>query len=154
MELILDAEGINISFEIKGYKKEKNSDNPIWCKCSSSFISDSWLNYSIKNSEVLACDEVEYLFENLQKLLDGQLKEDLEIEFIEPDFSFELITEKDLREDDRYDYIAKGYEIVDIKVFWCVHFWDDGALTDNYLKICLDREEIVKLRDYLKNIVG
>lgn len=154
MGLILDAEGINISFEIKGYKKVKNSDNPIWCKCSSSFVSDSCLHYSIKNSEVLACDEVEYLLENLQKLLDGQLKEDLEIEFIEPDFSFELITEKDLREDDRYDYIAKGYEIVDIKVYWCVHLWDDGALTDNYLKICLGREEIVKLRDYLKNIVG
>ena len=67
MELILDAEGINISLEIKGYKKEKNSDNPIWCKCSSSFVSGTWLNYSVKNSEVLACEEIEYLLDNLQK---------------------------------------------------------------------------------------
>ena len=154
MKLILDAEGINISFEIKGYKKTKDRDDPDWCKCSCSFASNKWLNYSIENSEVLTCDEVEYLLENLQKLLNGQLKKDLEIEFIEPDFSFELITEKDLRKDERHIYIAKGYEIVDIKVYWCVHFWDDGALTDNCLKICLDREEIVKLRDYLKKIVG
>ena len=154
MKLILDAEGINISFEIKGYKKTKDRDDPVWCKCSCSFVSNKWLNYSIENSEVLTCGEVEYLLENLQKLLNGQLKEDLEIEFIEPDFSFELITEKDLREDERYTYIAKGYEIADIEAYWCIHFWDEGALTGNYLKIWLGREDIIKLRDYLKEIVN
>ena len=154
MEFILNAEGINISFEIKGYKKTKNRDDPDWCKCSCSFVSGTWLNYSIKNREVLACEEIEYLLDNLQKLLDGQLKEDLEIEFWEPDFSFELITEKDLRKDERHIYIAKGYEIADIEAYWCIHFWDEGALTGNYLKINLGREDIIKLRDYLKEIVG
>ena len=153
MEFILNAEGINISFEIKGYKKTKNKDNPQWCECSCSFASGTWLNYSIKNSEVLACEEIEYLLDNLQKLLDGQLKEDLKIEFWEPDFSFELITEKDLRKDERYTYIAKGYEIADIEAYWCIHFWDEGALTGNCLKIWLGREDIIKLRDYLKEIV-
>ena len=154
MEFILNAEGINISFEIKGYKKAKNRDDPDWCKCSCSFVSGTWLNYSIKNREVLACEEIEYLLDNLQKLLDGQLKEDLEIKFWEPDFSFELITEKDLRKDERHIYIAKGHEIADIIAYWCVHFWDEGCLTDNSLKICLLREDIIKLRDYLKEIVG
>jgi len=62
------------------------------------------------------------LFENLQKLLNSQFKEDLEIEFIEPDFSFEPITEKELREDERHIYIAKGHENADIEAYWCIHF--------------------------------
>ncbi len=154
MEFILNAEGINISFEIKGYKKTKNKDNSQWCECSCSFVSGTWLNYSFKNSEVLACDEVEYLLEEIEKLLNDQLESDEELEFIEPDFSFELVPKKDLRNDERVVYVAKGHEIVDINMYWCVHFWNEGGLTDNSLKISLFREDIVKLRDYLKEIVG
>ena len=153
MKLTIDAEGINISLEIKCFRKTKNKENERWCKCFCSFVSNTWLNYSIENDEVLTCDEIEYLLENLQKLLDGQLQEDLTIEFIEPDFSFELITEKDLRKDEKYAYILNGYEIFDISAYWCVHFWDNGVLTDNSLKISLFREDLIKLRDYLKEVV-
>ena len=153
MKFKLNADGINISFEIKGYKKTKNRDDPDWCKCSYSFVADKWLNYSGENEEVLACDEIEYLLEEIEKLLNDQLESDEELEFIEPDFSFELVTKKDLRNDERVIYVAKGHEIVDINMYWCVHFWDQGALTDNTLKISLFREDIVRLRDYLKEIV-
>ena len=154
MKLILDAEGIKITFEIKNYRKTTNKDDPDWCECSYSFIAGKWLNYSGENEEVLTCDEIEYLLEEIEKLLNDQLESNKELEFIEPDFSFELVTKKDLRNDERYVYIAKGHEIVDINLYWCVHFWDEGCLTDNSLRISLSREDIVKLRNYLKEIVN
>lgn len=153
MKLNLNVEGIAIELEIKEYKKTKKDDNPIFCECSYSFTSKNWLNYSKKDDQIIACDEVDFLFEKLKELVNDELINDEEIEFWEPDFSFELITKKDLRKDKRYTYIAKGFEITDICLKWFVHFWDeDGALSENYLCITLAREDINKLIDYLEDI--
>ena len=69
---------------------------------------------------------------------------------------FELTEEKRplSKEEIKEYFLSKGHEIADIEAYWCIHFWDDGALTGNYLKICLLREDVIKLRDYLKEIVG
>ena len=134
MKFILDAEGIKITFEIKNYRKTTNKDDPDWCECSYSFIAGKWLNYSGENEEVLTCDEIEYLLEEIEKLLNDQLESDEELEFIEPDFSFELVTKKDLRNDERVIYIAKGHEIVDIKVANTYSFIELGNDKANNIK--------------------
>lgn len=97
-----------------------------WCRCDFLFASGDWLNYHKENDEVLLC--------------------------IEPDFVFELYPQMDLREDPKYTYVQPGYEIQDIYVEWKIYFWH-GGLTDNYLTITLGREDIARLRDYLKLVI-
>ena len=145
----VNASGINIKLQVSGYRPT-NKDNwdSEWCKCDFSFSSDDWLNYHKENDEVLLACEVEQLAEAFTKLLDNELTEDVEISCIEPDFVFKLVPQKDLRNDPKYVYVRPGCEIQDIYLEWKVYFWDEG-LTDNYLTVTLDREDIAKLRDYL-----
>ena len=154
MEFKLNADGIKIALQINGYEKVKDVDNPIFCDCSYSFVSDSWLNYSKENDPILACDEIDYLVSKLNSLLNDEITNDEEIEFWEPDFTFKLIGKKDLRKDKKYIYIAKGFEIEDICLYWNVHFWnkEEGALSGNMLSICLFREDIEKLLSFLQSI--
>ena len=92
--------------------------------------------------------EVEQLAKSLTELLANKLKEETEIACIEPDFIFKLFPQKDLRNDPKYVYVRPGCEIQDIYLEWKIYFWD-GGITDNYLTVTLDREEITQLRDYL-----
>ena len=86
------------------------------------------------------------------ELLDNKLSEVKEIICIEPDFVFELYPQTDLREDPKYTYVQPGYEIQDIYVEWKIYFWH-GGLTDNYLTITLGRDDVTRLRDYLKLVI-
>lgn len=65
---------------------------------------------------------------------------------------FNLCPQLDLRENPKYTYVQSGYEIQDIYVEWKIYFWH-GGLTDNYLTITLVREEVTRLRDYLKLVI-
>lgn len=149
----IDASGIRVKLQIKGYKPT-NKDNwdSEWCKCDCSFSSGNWLNYHKENDEVLLSAEVETLEKAFTKLLDNKFTEVTEICCIEPDFVFKLFPQTDLRSDPKYTYIRPGCEIQDIYLEWRVYFWD-GGLTDNYLTITLDREEIMTLRDYLASVI-
>lgn len=109
-------------------------------------------NIHKENDEVLLASEVDELEEKLSKLLDNKLTEIEEMVCIEPDFIFKLYPQTDLREDPKYTYIQPGYEIQDIYLEWKIFFWH-GGLTDNYLTITLDRNEIESLRDYLAAII-
>lgn len=153
MEFKLNACGIDIVLKITQYHKPEDEDDYSFCNCSYSFSSGKWLNYSKNNDEIIACFELEYLIEKLQALLDDKLKRDESIELIEPDFSFDLKTKRDLRKDKSYEYIAEGFEIEDVSLCWNIHLWDeDGGLTDNFLSICLYRKDIEKLLEYLKKV--
>lgn len=101
---------------------------------------------------LLAC-EVEELAEALDDLLTDKLAEVKTIECIEPDFNFILYPKRDLRNDPKYTYIQKGYEIADIYMEMKIFFWY-GGLTDNHLSITFDRTDIQYLRNYLFLIVG
>ena len=108
--------------------------------------------YHKEDDTVLLSCEVESLEEALTKLLNNEMLEVEEIVCIEPDFNFILYPQKDRRKDPKYTYIQPGYEIQDIYFEWKIYFWNQG-LTDNYLSITLDREEIKSLRDYLTSII-
>ena len=142
MSLYIDVDGIKVYLKIKNYKTA-NKDNwdSLWCKCDYSFSSGEWLNYHKEDDEILLCSEIKELETVLTMLINGEIKEEKEINFIEPDFVFNIYPIKDAQN-----------TVSDILLEWEVYFWHEG-LTDNYLSITLDRDEIIKLRDYLSSII-
>ncbi len=153
MEFRLDISGVTVYLKVNGYvKSTKEEWDSQWCRCDFAFMSGDWLNYHKESDEVLLSCEVEELEEKLTKLLSDELTEVEEISCIEPDFNFLLYPKRDLREDPKYTYVQPGYEIADIYMEWKVFFWNQG-LTDNFLCVTLDREEIIKLRDYLSSVI-
>ena len=153
MGIQIDANGIMIDFAASGYRKS-NKDNwdDVWCKCDFSFRSDNWLNYKSVSNEVLLSCEIDELERSLTQLLDGEITEKKMIEPIEPDFKFILHPEEDLRNNPNYTYVRPGYEILDIYLEWRVYFWNEG-LTDNYLTVVFDRNDITMFRDYLRTVI-
>ncbi len=95
--------------------------------------------------------EVEEMAEAFTELLDNKLSSAEEIAFIEPDFVLSY-THRDLSDDPKYKFAQSGYQIQDIYLEWNIFFWHEG-LTDNYLTITLNRDDIVRLRDYLSAIM-
>lgn len=89
----------------------------------------------------------------LDDLLTDRLSEVKTIECIEPDFNFILHPKRDLRNDPKYTYIKKGYEIADIYLEMKIFFWN-GGLTDNYLSLTFDRNDIQYLKNYLLWVTG
>lgn len=152
--LRIDLDGIVVSLEVRGYQPPSHDDWDVqWCKVDFSFCSGEWLNYHKENDEVLLSCEVKTLAENIQQLLNDELKEETEISCIEPDFGFVLQPKRDLREDPKYVYIREGLEIADVYMEWVVSFWNDG-LTCNYLSVTLDRKDLTILLAYLNYVIG
>ena len=151
MWLKLNLDGIKLYFKVTGYRKSTDTDwSDEWCGVEFSVQSESWLNYSQSGELMLAC-EVEEVLSLFEDLVEDRIFEPREIEFIEPDFKFLLNPKKDLRQDPRYTYVKPGHEIVDINAEFKVCFWN-GGLTDNYLSLCMDREDILAFIVYLKVI--
>ncbi|MFS8541308.1 MAG: hypothetical protein LOD89_04375 [Tissierellales bacterium] len=150
----LNLDGIIFKLKILNYlpSSTENWDSQ-WCKIDLSITSGNWLKYIINNDELLLASEVETLSDNLRKLLNDELYETTQIECIEPDFKFILYPKKDLRSDPKYIYVQEGYEIEDISMEWIVFLWN-GGLTNNYLSMAFDRNDIEYLYYYLEMIMG
>lgn len=150
----LDLCGIKLNMRIKGYKpSHKEEWDSQWCDVDFSFVGESWLEYQRDDDEVLLSCEVEELATLLDDLLNDKLSEVKTIECIEPDFNFILHPKRDLREDPKYTYIQKGYEIADIYMEMKIFFWYEG-LTDNHLSVTFDRTDIQYFKNYLFLITG
>lgn len=142
MSLNMNVDGINVFLKINDYKPSNRCNwDSLWCKCDFMFSSGDWLNYHRENDEIFLCSEIEELESTFTMLLNGELVEDKEITLIEPDFVFQFYPQK-----------VNQDSVSDILVDWRVYFWHEG-LTDNYLSVTLDREEIIMLRDYFSNII-
>lgn len=154
LRLKIDLNGIMLRLKIRGYTPSTQDDwDSQWCNVDFSFSSGNWLDYHRENDEVLLSCEVETLADSIEKLLNDQIDKVTEISCIEPDFNFILHPKRDLREDPKYTYVREGYEIADIYMEWTVTFWNEG-LTDNYLSVTLDREDMKVLLAYLKYVIG
>lgn len=154
MWLKLDLMGVDFHLQISDYASTTNENwDSKWCITNLSIISGNWLNYMIENNEVLLSFEVKELAEKLEQLLNDRLNEIVEIECIEPDFKFILYPKTNMRNNPKYEYIQEGYEIEDIKMEWIVYFWN-GYLTNNYLSMEFDRDDIEYLSKYLNMIIG
>ena len=154
MWLKLDLSGINLSMQIRNYRKVPEDDwDSTWCKTDFAFVSEEWLNYRKDNDEVFLAREIEDLAKSLDDLLNDRLNASTEFNCIEPDFNFILNPKKDLRLDPKVLYVRPGCEIVDIDMEWKISFWHDG-LTANYLSVTLDRTDIESLLLYLRLVMG
>ena len=137
-----NVDGINVYLKINNYRhSNKENWDSLWCNCDFMFNSGDWLNYHRENDEIFLCSENEELESVFTMLLNGEISEDKEISFIEPDFVFNIYPIKDIQN-----------SVSDVLIEWKIYFWHEG-LTDNYLSITLDRDEIIKLRDYLSSII-
>ncbi|MDD2300864.1 MAG: hypothetical protein WC147_03490 [Syntrophomonas sp.] len=153
MRLKLDLDGIIFQLQIRDYRYSSKEDWDSWCKTDFSFTSGDWLKYSKQNDEVFLSCEIEELANKLDKLLKDELTEVTEMEFIEPDFKLIFHPKKDLKNDPKYSYVKKGFEIVDVSMEWTVTFWHEG-LTNNYLSVEFDRDDIHYIFNYLNLIMG
>lgn len=151
MWLKLDLDGIKLYFKITGYK-EFTSTNwyDEWCGVELTVQTERWLNYTQSGDLLLAC-EVKEILSLFEDLTEDKFKESKKVDFIEPDFKFVLNPKKDLRNDSQYTYVRPGYEIVDINAEFKISFWN-GGITENYLSLRMDREDINAFITYLRVI--
>lgn len=137
MQLQLELDGINVALVIKGYTKSDRTEyGCTWCTVDYSFKDKPWLCYEKRNAEILTAEEVDFLTVKLKELLDGQINETIRVDFIEPDFQFEL-------------YRCENEVCMD----WKVYFWHpQKGLTGNSLSVLLCRTEIEKFWEYLTGV--
>lgn len=150
----IDLSGIELQIQIKHYEPSvQDRWDCQWCDVDFSFQSGTWLQYKKEDDEVLLSCEVEELADLIDGLLNDRISDVKEVAMIEPDFVYVFHPKRDLRLDPKYTYVREGYEIADIYLEWKVFFWNEG-LTDNYLRVVLDRQEMEYLRNYLWYIMG
>lgn len=152
----MNLDGIIVKLQIQHYTKKEariREEYDNWCKASFSFFAEPWLDYHKENKEIFLSFEIDELAQALDDLLHDKISQPTIVEFIEPDFLFELSPKEDLRDNPRVVYIRPGKEITDISMKWEISFWNDG-LTANYLTLTLDREDMVNLKNYLWWVIG
>lgn len=154
MLLKFDLDGINVTLQIKNYRKASHDDwDTTWCKVDCSFVSEPWLQYQKTNDEIFLAQEIDDLADLFENLLTDQAKEPIKYPCMEPDFEFLLYPKHDIRDNPKVVYFKPGCEIVDIGAEWKVSFWHDG-LTANYLSLYLDRKDIECLLAYFQLVSG
>lgn len=133
MWLKLDLDGINFQMRIRGYEpynKEKQDDQ--WCTVEYAFMGLG-INFIDDGDDILLSYEIERLASSLDDLLHDKITEVDIIECIEPDFKFMMIPKTD---------------IWDISMELKSYFWN-GYLTNNYLSLSFDKQNIIYFRNYL-----
>lgn len=151
MKLKLDLEGIETILEINNYHpstQEKWDEE--WCMVSYSVTSGNWLNYGKLDDPILLCSEVEELRDYTKKLLLDEIAEKFTLEFIEPDFTFDISPKVIDNQISLFEEIPRWHNAF---IDWKIYFGDDG-LTCNYLNLCLGDEEIEYLKNYLNLVTG
>ena len=134
--LELDIDGIKFEFGIEDYRPSTRGHwDDEWCVVTARATSDA-LNYSIRSSCMVCC-EVEWLYKKLVELEDGALTDETEISNIEPDFEYTLYPSEN------------GQYYMD----WKFNLWNGGVLTCNSFTIMFGEEDIMKLREYLNDVI-
>ena len=154
MWLRLDLEGMKVQLQIKGYQPSSRDYWDFqWCKVDFAFAFPECINYTKQDDEVLLSCEVEELEAKLDDFINDKIIKSETLEFIEPDFVFELRPGYNKVEAGVCSYAAPGHEMSAAFMAWKVRLWQDG-LTDNYFSTTLDKEDMRILRDYLRLVMG
>lgn len=135
--LELDLEGVKFELEIENYRNStrENWDDE-WCIVYVRVTSDV-LRYNMHSSSML-CYEVEWIYQKLTELEEGEITDTINIENIEPDFEYILFPVND------------GVYYME----WKFNLCNSGVLTANSFIITFDKEDIKKLKDYLLTIIN
>ena len=146
MRFRIDMCDVDLQLKIKEWTDE--GDPLQWTREEFS-LKGKYIDYSF-DSEVLMCDEVIYLRDALDALLDGRVKEKFTIEFAEPDFIFLLSPAVRLYSEPGKVIYRDGYRDFDIDMEMRVRFWCKGGLGSNYFSMAFNRGEIQALHTYLQ----
>jgi len=147
----MNIDGTYFEFGIKNYTNSQ-SDDINWANIKIQ-VYNSYFNY-YRNSELLACSEIERILEKLELLLDDKLEKKTKLNFYEPDLEIELHPKLNLKETGEYAYIKEGHEIQDIYMELSINLTDrDGAYTGQKYVMIFNREEIEKLVIYLNKAI-
>ena len=142
MWIKLNLDGIDFHFRISQYEKSTQERWDVqWCSVDLTLQCTNCLDYKISSEILLSC-EVEDIRDNINRLLHNEIQDISELDFIEPDLTFVLIPKKDT-----------GHEILNVAANMHIHLWDDG-LTENYISVCFDRDNLKRLLTYLQFITG
>lgn len=154
MRLRLNLCDVDFQLEISNWRVPKTEGyDDSWCDVNL-YLQSKYINYNPKG-ELLECAEVLSLVQTLNDFICGNLTNDREIEFIEPDFCLKLFPAKRLYNSPENGWFKEGYMDFDIDAEWVIHFWcDDGSLGANTMSLAFDRSEIEALYTYLKYVIG
>lgn len=108
------------------YSDTQDEDDK-WCNITI-YISNNYINYNNSGELLLEC-EINTIIKYLKLFLEDGITEKEEISFIEPDIEFILYN-----------------DLVDLKI----NLFENGALSADYFVICLNKEEIKQILDYLE----
>ncbi len=143
-----------MKFTVRGYEgpSEDIDIYDQWCECDFYFKYGNSMEYKHFDDSTLMSSEIDEMELLFTEFLEGKITEVKELPFVEPDFIFYLIPDENVRpQNDSFTYNLHSYK--DISMEWRIYFWDDG-LTDNYMTLTLDRDDITALRDYLREVQG
>lgn len=134
MWLKLDLDGVSFQIKIKGYSlaTKKISWDEQWCTVECAFIGHG-INFICDGDDILLACEIKEVASYLDDLLHDKIKEVYTVECVEPDFKFMMIPKID---------------IYDIRMELKSYFWN-GYLTNHYLSLSFDRQNIIYFRNYL-----
>lgn len=150
MRLRLNLFDVDMQLKIK-YKKYDVDDFYEWSETELNLHSH-YINYDI-DSEILMISEVQDLCHTLEALVDGTMKTDSSMRFVEPDLELKFYVAKRLYSNSKVIY-TKGYCDVDICLELFINFWCSGGLGSNQFKMVLSRYEIEAFVTYLKVVIG
>lgn len=156
MRLRLNLCDIDMQLKINGWEEPNNDEADYlscWCDVELYFASE-YINYN-PSGEILMSYEVSLLYSCLDDLFAGSIKEEVHLQFVEPDLEFHVRPKRRL-----YDVPGKivyrdGYMDVDIDGYIEVNLWcADGSLGTNTIKMGLRRIDLHALYTYLGFVVG
>lgn len=144
MGLKLTWQEMEFLLEIRNYRTACERDDwDNWCKVDLRVKVGEYMDYSVINDEMLMSQEVLSLSRGLEKLLNGGITKQTQIDFIEPDLTFELYPKSTLgkNEIDEWAELLIALRLKDTNY--------NGAV----LTLPLERGDIKALLEYLKGVV-
>ena len=133
--------GLIFKMKNEGY----NSDNE-WLKTSWRLTLENIINYNVDCCEVFTKECIDLIIKYATRLLDGKLKQKIDFDALEPDFSFLFVPKKTFHDDiTKEPFTTEPY--MEIRVHLC-----HNGLTDNFISMTLWEKDILKFRDYLLDV--
>ncbi len=133
MRIRLKLDVLNIQLKIKGWHICADNEDPYDNWCSIELYLSELMDYNLE-SAVMTSDEVSELSDLIDRFLNGELNDTVRLDFLEPDFEFVFLPSDS-----------------DSDAQWIIHFWS-GALSDTFLTIGLEKDDLFALQIYLKLI--
>ncbi len=117
----------NFYLKIERKYSDTQDEDDKWCNITI-YISNNYINYNNSGELLLEC-EINTIIKYVKLFLENGITEKEEISFIEPDIEFILYN-----------------DLVELKI----NLFENGALSADYFVICLNKEEIKQILDYLE----